>query len=89
MGRLWKENPLKLALKFLVNLVYGVSIFGVFLITFVNNDFVKVLIPPEYFGYLSVLFVIFQTLKNALEKIDPKLKESKKDVKPSRSIKMD
>lgn len=88
MGRLWKEKPLKFLLKFLINSIYGISIFGIFIITFVRTNVIKLFIPPEYLGYLSGLLVIFQTLKKGLEKIDPKLKDDKKDSGPSSTIRM-
>ena len=78
MTRLWKENPLKFILKFAINLIYGVCIFGIFFIPAIN---VLAPISSEYIGYLSGLFVVFRTLKNGLEKIDPNLKKNNKKKK--------
>lgn len=86
MKRLWKENPSKFILKFVINLIYGVCIFGIFFIP-LAKAFVP--IDPEYIGYLSGLFVIFRTLKNGLEKINPNVKNNKKEGTPSSTIRMD
>lgn len=75
MGMLIKEDPVKFIIKTSINIIYGIIIFGSL---FVCTGLANVVIPAEYLIYFPAGFTILQTIKSALEKVEPSIKKKNK-----------
>ncbi len=90
MVRYIRKYPIRFIIKTVLNVVYGICIFGISILVFTEFEIVKGFVPPNVFKYMSALFVIFQTVKTALENVKskPNDKDRKKKQDGSSTIRI-